>query len=76
MTYKFGIFSAEDLELVKHSKNYALIDFDIGEKVILNSGGPAMTVTSVDLKEVSCKWFYGGSIYAASFDPVVLEKVI
>jgi uncharacterized protein YodC (DUF2158 family) len=48
-------------------------DFKIGDVVILNSGGPSMTVTSVSDKSVSVRWFKADATY---FDDVFDNNTI
>ena len=53
-------------------------DFKAGDIVRLKSGGPPMTVLSVETKltgaiEVTCQYFFGSMIETKTFRPVVLK---
>ncbi len=54
------------------------IQFKSGDVVRLKSGGPKMTVHSVDgfdpiLAVIDCRWFVGGEIKGANFLPETLK---
>lgn len=57
--------------------------FKAGDVVRLKSGGPKMTVDTVDTVDaeetiagyVYCKWFYGTKKYEGEFSPDALELV-
>lgn len=60
------------------------MNFQVGEVVQLNSGGPAMTVSFVGEKEfphggkvpiVQCTWFEGKKLSKETFAPEILRKV-
>jgi uncharacterized protein YodC (DUF2158 family) len=41
---------------------------EVGNLVVLKSGGPSMTIKNSEVEgEVSCQWFVGGKLSAASF---------
>ncbi|TDB32569.1 DUF2158 domain-containing protein [Stenotrophomonas sp. TEPEL] len=49
------------------------MEFKLGDKVKLKSGGPVMTVSSVSDKGVECQWFDPkGKLHKESFAAVVL----
>ena len=50
------------------------MDFKPGDVVILKSGGPTMTVSSVNGNEIGCIWFEKMKIYSKPFPAVVLTK--
>jgi len=59
-----------------------MIEFELGEVVRLKSGGPKMTVTSLDEgslgsgPEVWCEWFDDKTkVQSGGFAPTSLEKV-
>lgn len=50
--------------------------FKVGDRVLLNSGGPVMTVTKyepVDSEEVICQWFANGKLEEKAFNQNVLR---
>jgi uncharacterized protein YodC (DUF2158 family) len=47
---------------------------EIGQVVTLQSGGPSMTVQSVDGAKAQCVWFEGTRLKAEQFDAVLLRK--
>lgn len=59
------------------------MEFQIGDVVMLNSGGPKMTVFFVGdvdfghskVRIVQCKWFEQGRFNTEDFEPELLEKV-
>lgn len=50
--------------------------FEVGDVVQLNSGGPMMTVESVNGEGVFCIWFTNGRLECFKFDAVMLEKEV
>ncbi len=54
-----------------------MAEFKEGDVVQLKSGGPEMTVFSVDsqLNLVACKWFVGSDARQQSFSPALLDRV-
>ncbi len=50
----------------------------LGDVVRLKSGGPLMTITGFTCNEkenfLSCKWFDGGSVQEADFEPYEIIK--
>jgi len=51
--------------------------FKTGEAVVLNSGGPTMTVVRydpIDGDEVVCQWFYKEKLETKAFHQDVLRK--
>ncbi|MBN4983893.1 DUF2158 domain-containing protein [Stenotrophomonas maltophilia] len=49
------------------------MEFKLGDKVKLKSGGPVMTVSSVSDKDVECQWFDPkGKLHKENFAAVVL----
>jgi len=55
--------------------------FQIGDVVQLKSGGPDITIVSIneDIYEngklsIQCKWFENGKAFTESFPPAALEK--
>jgi uncharacterized protein YodC (DUF2158 family) len=48
--------------------------FSLGDVVQLKSGGPTMTVNSIDDNEVECVWFVKDQQQYGSFPAVVLRK--
>lgn len=60
------------------------MNFQVGEVVQLNSGGPAMTVSFIGENEfphgqkvpvVHCTWFEGKKLNQVKFAPEILRKV-
>lgn len=53
--------------------------FKVGSKVVLNSGGPVMTVKSVDSTPIAirywCQWFAGKKLEQGQFPQDSLEAV-
>ena len=49
------------------------MSFAVGSRVQLNSGGPKMTVESVDGNRVKCAWFYENEIKRDTFDAAMLK---
>lgn len=58
----------------KPSKGDAALQ--VGDLVELKSGGPKMTVTSVQENAVSCRWYNepGGRFEGESFPPATLKR--
>ena len=52
------------------------IEYKIGDVVVLNSGGPAMTVKAIGAASgLSCLWFNeAGSISNGTFSPAMVTK--
>ena len=55
------------------------VQFNNGDIVQLKSGGPKMTVHSVEPSRITCQWFAGsklerGSFPAESLEPATVEK--
>jgi len=54
-------------------------NFKVGNKVVLNSGGPVMTVKSVESTPLSvrywCQWFAGKKLEQGQFPQDSLEPV-
>lgn len=48
--------------------------FSVGDVVKLKSGGPKMTVVSVEADLVDCSWFKNEELMHGSFVPDSLEK--
>lgn len=49
-------------------------EFQIGDVVVLISGGPKMTVSSIQLSNnVSCMWFDGPVLFNATFNQDALK---
>lgn len=51
--------------------------FEEGDVVVLKSGGPPMTISSVPVNDrdlYNCKWFKGASAESANFKEHVLMK--
>jgi len=51
-----------------------MVEYKIGDKVKLKSGGPTMTVSEINFSDVSCQWFDGSKVMSATFTNEVLEK--
>ncbi len=52
------------------------MNYSIGDKVVLNSGGPVMTVTAVSPRgKLLCEWENAGFIEEYLFLPVCLTAV-
>ncbi|MBN8815294.1 MAG: DUF2158 domain-containing protein [Sphingomonas sp.] len=49
------------------------MDYQIGDTVILKSGGEIMTVESVEGGSIDCVWFNGKKVERSSFDPRTLK---
>jgi uncharacterized protein YodC (DUF2158 family) len=50
--------------------------FEIGEIVQLRSGGPRMTVHSLDSDgEIVCQWFEGNEVHEENFPNDVLKRI-
>jgi len=49
--------------------------FQPGDVVRVKSGGPSMTIASVDRERIICRWFDGKEPKDDDFDPTVLVKV-
>ena len=53
-------------------------EFNVGDVVMLKTGGPRMTVVGIgsalDENAVNCVWFHGGKRVRESFDAALLEK--
>ena len=50
--------------------------FKIGDRVVLNSGGPVMTVVKYepsDGEDVICQWFYSNKLEEKAFNQNVLQ---
>lgn len=50
--------------------------FKIGDRVVLNSGGPVMTVVKYepsDGEDVICQWFYSNKLEEKAFNQNVLR---
>jgi uncharacterized protein YodC (DUF2158 family) len=47
---------------------------EIGQVVTLQSGGPSMTVRSVDGSKAQCVWFEGTRLKSEQFDAVLLRQ--
>jgi uncharacterized protein YodC (DUF2158 family) len=50
--------------------------FKTGDRVLLNSGGPTMTVVKYepsDEEDVICQWFLGGKLEEKAFNQDVLR---
>lgn len=45
-----------------------------GDVVVLNSGGPAMTVMWIEENRAGCVWFLDGKPQSDAFPPAVLRK--
>lgn len=50
------------------------MDLKVGDLVRLKSGGPQMTVISVDQDGIECTWFDNGGIKQHMFAPETLDK--
>lgn len=51
-------------------------DFEIGDVVVLRSGGPKMTVHGlVSDGDVVCQWFESNEVHEENFPKEVLKKV-
>jgi uncharacterized protein YodC (DUF2158 family) len=48
-------------------------EITVGAVVRLRSGGPEMTVTSIEPKACDCAWFIKGEVRTTSFPPEALE---
>lgn len=48
---------------------------ELGDTVQLKSGGPVMTVNSLDGDEAWCEWFAGSKAEARNFKVLTLRKV-
>ena len=48
---------------------------NVGDVVQLKSGGPHMTITTVNTDQVICIWFEKGKQEYSDFNPLVLEKI-
>lgn len=49
--------------------------FEVGDIVVLKSGGPLMTVSSVTLEKIATVYWSKEVYQEGSFDPNVLKKV-
>ena len=54
--------------------------FKVGELVMLNSGGPKMTVSKLpdeyaDPPRITCTWFAGAKLTSGRFEPEILIKL-
>ena len=47
--------------------------FEIGDVVVLKSGGPAMTINNYTNKEYLCVWFVGADLFETYFKEEVLD---
>jgi uncharacterized protein YodC (DUF2158 family) len=50
--------------------------FKVGDVVVLKSGGPAMTVCSVGVGPVHCKWFPQGDYAKTVWEPFGPETLM
>ncbi|WGT63042.1 YodC family protein [Variovorax paradoxus] len=48
---------------------------EVGDVVILKSGGETMTVQEVDGTDISCVWMIKGEVKAATFDSRLLKLI-
>lgn len=48
---------------------------DVGDTVMLNSGGPLMTVTDVSNVYAECSWFDGDALQRADFTFAAIERI-
>lgn len=50
-------------------------EFEVGDVVRLNSGGPAMTVENIGYggRQAFCSWFVGNDRRSGSFDTLALD---
>ncbi|MCE5320104.1 MAG: DUF2158 domain-containing protein [Bacteroidales bacterium] len=53
-----------------------MAEIKVGDRVMLKSGGPVMTVNEINGNDVSCQWFEGSTIKGATFIKEVLKKYI
>lgn len=60
----------EDLEIMATGT-----EFGIGSIVKLKSGGPDMTVYSVDRSHLNCQWFAGKKLERGAFHVETIEPV-
>lgn len=49
------------------------MDFKVGDRVMLNSGGEVMTVEDVSGDLIDCVWFSNKKVERASFAPATLK---
>lgn len=47
----------------------------VKDHVVLNSGGPVMTVTETDANAVVCEWWDGDKRYGQSFPRATVRKI-
>ncbi len=50
-------------------------DFKVGDVVELKSGGPDMTITSIEGDKANCTWFVEGKPHYGQFPIIALQKV-
>jgi uncharacterized protein YodC (DUF2158 family) len=50
------------------------MEFNVGDTVMLKSGGEVMTVEEVSEDGIACVWFNGKKIERSSFYPATLKK--
>lgn len=51
------------------------MSFEIGDTVMLKSGGEIMTVEGVKDGKVECVWFNGKKVERSAFDPRTLQTI-
>jgi uncharacterized protein YodC (DUF2158 family) len=50
------------------------MDLKVGENVQLKSGGPVMTIDSMDETEAICQWFDGNKLQRGTFALAALRR--
>ena len=51
------------------------MSLEIGDRVMLKSGGEIMTVEGVGDGSIECVWFNGKKVERSSFDPRTLREI-
>jgi len=49
--------------------------FEVGDTVMLKSGGEIVTVEGVEDSNIECVWFNGKKVERSSFDPRTLQSI-
>ncbi len=75
--YNGNYISARELYVTTPAEGIAMDVFKIGDLVHLKSGGPKMTVKSVDLEndKVYCQWFVGNNLHQKHFPGETLMRL-
>jgi uncharacterized protein YodC (DUF2158 family) len=75
--YNGNYISARELYVITPEEGIAMDVFKIGDLVHLKSGGPKMTVKSIDPEndEVYCQWFVGNNLHQKHFPSETLMRL-